>query len=108
MTTASLQFEHHFRQTLVRDFVLELLLVSLGDLVVLTIDATKVAVAEEDVARALAADERWFLTEVRGVRRDDRQSARVTGGDLVVQAVVKARSEEHTSELQSLAYLVCR
>src|SRR5205823_10487446 len=33
----------------------------------------------------------------------------VAKADLVIEAIVEnARSEEHTSELQSLAYLVCR
>src|SRR2546425_5048185 len=38
------------------------------------------------------------------------QRARVCGGSgpLLVTASPTARSEEHTSELQSLAYLVCR
>src|SRR5205823_11327367 len=35
-------------------------------------------------------------------RFDDRRVLAVTGADM------HARSEEHTSELQSLAYLVCR
>src|SRR2546425_7417329 len=44
---------------------------------------------------------------------DDRLPQRQTGGgvhqDQLKQAVrVRDRSEEHTSELQSLAYLVCR
>src|SRR2546425_3797845 len=38
---------------------------------------------------------------------DDELACRVARGDLV-QQVRQGRSEEHTSELQSLAYLVCR
>src|SRR2546425_7741735 len=43
----------------------------------------------------------------RGVRLLDDGRARYAGPDGESRAVVE-RSEEHTSELQSLAYLVCR
>src|SRR3989441_4745047 len=36
------------------------------------------------------------------------QLARRNGTELNIGVLEKARSEEHTSELQSLAYLVCR
>src|SRR2546423_3054816 len=38
----------------------------------------------------------------------DRHIAEATGCRVQVQAIDGLRSEEHTSELQSLAYLVCR
>src|SRR2546425_5052547 len=46
----------------------------------------------------------------RGVRDRRRRRARSRGRDHLVDARRRAgrRSEEHTSELQSLAYLVCR
>src|SRR2546425_6716322 len=52
--------------------------------------------------------------EVRGsIRADERieiQSTSVVHGDVVAKRLLvqEGRSEEHTSELQSLAYLVCR
>src|SRR5258707_4413640 len=49
------------------------------------------SIAEKDVARATRPGQRWLFTEVGGVRRDTAD-----------------RSEEHTSELQSRQYLVCR
>src|SRR2546425_1398018 len=36
------------------------------------------------------------------------QQNRVVAGDVVANQIMATRSEEHTSELQSLAYLVCR
>src|SRR2546425_1665526 len=41
--------------------------------------------------------------DVPGLRLDDRES-----GEGAATHLVGERSEEHTSELQSLAYLVCR
>jgi hypothetical protein len=90
VTAARLQFQHHLRETLVRHLVAKLLFMRLRNLVVLTIDAAKVAVAEEDVARASGPDERRFLAEVGRVRRDDREAAGVTCGDLVVEPIVQA------------------
>src|SRR5688572_5968201 len=100
VTTACLQFQHHLRQALVSDFILELLFVSLRDLVVLAIDATKVAVAEEDVAGAFGANEWRFFAEVRGVRRDDWQPSGVTGSYLVVQTVVQTVARADGAALQ--------
>src|SRR5438270_214431 len=90
VTTARLQLEHHFSKTFVRDFVLDLFLVRLRNLIVLTIDTTQVAVPKKDVSRAARSHQRWLFTKVRGVRRNDRQAARITSGDLVVQSVVEA------------------
>src|SRR5205823_14769769 len=47
----------------------------------------------------------------RSFRRDDagRRLGRCAGGGApALRPLARARSEEHTSELQSLAYLVCR
>ena len=60
-------FEKHLGETLVRDFVLELLFVRLRDLVVLTINTTQVTVAEEHVSGASGSDQRRLFTEVRRV-----------------------------------------
>src|SRR2546425_6772727 len=52
-----------------------------------------------------------LIGRIHGVLRDgierppERAGARVEGADL---AACRCRSEEHTSELQSLAYIVCR
>src|SRR3989441_5117083 len=39
---------------------------------------------------------------------DEAGDVRAVAADLIAQAEHDERSEEHTSELQSLAYLVCR
>src|SRR5205823_14150190 len=51
-------------------------------------------------ARDLHAQRRLFFAELRGPGLVRSRAAGATGW--------RARSEEHTSELQSLAYLVCR
>ena len=84
VTTACLQLQHHLRQTLVSHFVFELLFVRLRDLVVLTVNTAKIAIAEENVAGAFGANERRFLAEVCCVRRNDRKATGVTGGDVVI------------------------
>src|SRR5687767_15267520 len=44
-----------------------------------------------------------------GQKHEEGDVSRAAGGGLDVEATIEAmRSEEHTSELQSLAYLVCR
>src|SRR5438445_7204948 len=40
--------------------------------------------------------------------RERKENARVENGVLVIEARKEHRSEEHTSELQSRQYLVCR
>src|SRR2546423_6269524 len=46
--------------------------------------------------------------EGRDAGRPDVEQDRRHVGDVEQRGLVVARSEEHTSELQSLAYLVCR
>src|SRR5687767_15467931 len=56
-----------------------------------------------------SARARRVLSQARGARRRAQQARHARRGSL--QGAVPAhrgRSEEHTSELQSLAYLVCR
>ena len=89
MASARLKLQHHLSQTFVRDFVLELLFVCLRDLVVLTINTTKIAVAEEDITSALCSDERRLLAKVRRVRRHDRQTTRIARRNLVVETIVQ-------------------
>jgi hypothetical protein len=89
MTTALLQLEHYFRQTLVGYLIFDLLLVGLGNLIVLTVDTAQVAIAEEDVAGAFGSHQRRFFAEMRRVRRDDRQPARIAGRDFILQSVVE-------------------
>src|SRR2546425_8737573 len=49
------------------------------------------------------------IDEGHGLRRDLRRDLRPRQlGDALARALKGERSEEHTSELQSLAYLVCR
>jgi hypothetical protein len=52
--------------------------------------ASTIAVAEEDIAGAVTADERGFFTEVRRVGGDDWQPARITSGQLILHPVVAA------------------
>jgi len=89
----------------VTDFILKLLFVSLGDLVVLAIDAAKIAVAEEDVSCAFTADQRRLFTKVRRVRRDDRPTARVTCGNLVVQTIIQTVARADRAALQQTLQL---
>src|SRR2546423_3867520 len=56
-------------------------------------------------AQPAAADRHDDLREVRDVL-EQLEAERALAGDDV--RIVERRSEEHTSELQSLAYLVCR
>src|SRR2546425_8797885 len=56
---------------------------------------------------------RFFLFLDLPLRQGERRPAQLAGADLehrlaIVKAGRQERSEEHTSELQSLAYLVCR
>ena len=62
----------------------------LRDLVVLTIDAAQVAVAEENISRAVRAGERRLFAEMGGVGRNDRQATRIAGGDFIPQTIIQA------------------
>src|SRR2546425_10498866 len=54
-------------------------------------------------------EERGAPVALHQARRHDADHARVPAlGRQHERAVLRSRSEEHTSELQSLAYLVCR
>jgi hypothetical protein len=59
----------------VSNFIGELLFVCLRDLEVLTIDATQVAVAEENVSGAVLTNQRRLFSEVRSVGRNNWQPA---------------------------------
>src|ERR1051325_612658 len=102
VTTARLQFQKHFGETLVRDFVFYLLFVSLRNLVVLTIHTTQVAIAEEDVAGAFRANERRLLAAGPGVRRHDRQQTRRAPRDLVVETIIQTVAGANRATLQKL------
>lgn len=68
MTAFFLQFQHHFRQFFVRNFVFLLRFPSLRDLIVLAIDTTQIAVAEKDISRAVFARQNRFFAKMCGVR----------------------------------------
>lgn len=102
VTTFRLQLQHHLRKSLVRYFILELLLVRLRNLIVLTINAAQVAVAKEDVSCPVSPDERRFFTKVCGVRRNDRESARVARSDLVLNPIVEAVARTDRALLKEL------
>src|SRR5687767_15551011 len=62
-----------------------------------------IAVGPAPVAVAVAGDDVWVLDQ------DGPSLTRVAArGRVVAAPSTELRSEEHTSELQSLAYLVCR
>src|SRR3712207_7278183 len=65
-----------------------------------------------DAARDTAAATRTFFVvdTLEHLRRGGRigAAAALLGGALAVKPVLHVRSEEHTSELQSRQYLVCR
>src|SRR6185369_11145464 len=90
VTAACLQLEHHLGQAFVRNLVLDLLFVSLRNLVVLAIDATQITVAEEDVSRAACAGQRRLFAKVRSVGRNDRQASRVAARKLILQTIIAA------------------
>src|SRR5258705_8635694 len=66
----------------------------------------------ERVDRLDAFDQRAFAVAVQGLQceaaRIDLATFGDELGDLVVEVHRRRRSEEHTSELQSLRHLVCR
>src|SRR5205823_10958772 len=64
----------------------------------------RIALAREQHVHLHAVD---VVREAEAVRADDRQAA-LARHLLDLLLLVAPRSEEHTSELQSLAYLVCR
>ncbi|MDQ6651156.1 MAG: hypothetical protein M3Y84_00255, partial [Acidobacteriota bacterium] len=80
---------HYFGQSFVRDLILELGFMCLGDLVVLTIDATQIAVAKENIPGAVRTYQRWFFSEMSGVGRNNWQPARIARRYLIPQSVIE-------------------
>lgn len=106
VTTTTLQFQHHLGKAFVADLVLDLLFVRLGNLVVLTLDTAKIAIAKEAVPCASRSDQRWLFTEVGRVRGDNWQAAGITRCDLVFQPVVQAVARANSATLkQRLEFL---
>lgn len=64
MTSAILQFEHHFGQAFMRDLVLFLLTPGLRYLIILAVDTAKIAVAEKDISSAFSTGQAWFLAKM--------------------------------------------
>src|SRR5258708_5306316 len=89
MTPARLQIEHHLCQAFMRHYVPNLLFVRLRNLIVLAVDTAQIAVSKEDVAGPARAGQRRLFPKVWGVRRNDRQSARIARGDFVLQSVIE-------------------
>jgi hypothetical protein len=113
LSASVVQFVLHLGESLVRDFVLSLLLPGLRDLVILAIDAAKIAVAEKDISSTFRPRQAWFLTEVRSVGRDDRQAARVARRYFVFEAIVaavfgtnRARGEQRFQLLDPLVQFI--
>src|SRR5215217_2745465 len=100
MAAARLELQHHLSQPLVTYLVLKLLFVCLGDLVILAVNTTQIAVAEEDVARAFSSDQRRLFTKVWCVGGDDRQPARIARRNFVVEPVVQAIARTDGAALQ--------
>src|SRR3712207_8254873 len=59
-------------------------------------------------AQAAATAARSWLGRLRSAMQPDDEILALPYGDLDVSAAARHRSEEHTSELQSRQYLVCR
>jgi len=95
-----LQLKHYFGQSFVCDLILELSFMCLGDLVVLTIDATQIAVAKENIPGAARAYKRWFFSEVCGVGRDNWQPARIARGYLILQSVIETVARADCASFQ--------
>ena len=85
-----LQLQHHLSQSFVRDLILDLFFVRLRDLIILTIDAAQIAVAEENVSGSAATRKRRLFAEVCRVRRDDWQPTRVAARQFIFEPVVPA------------------
>jgi len=85
-----LQLKHHLGEPLVRDLVLSLLPPRLRDLVVLAIDAAKIAVAKEDVSCTTGSGQTGLFAKMSGVGGYDREPSRVTRSDFVLQAIIAA------------------
>ncbi len=67
-----------------RDFILNLLLVGLRNLIVLAIDTAQIAIPEENISRAARARERRLFAKMWRVRRNNGQTARITGRNFIV------------------------
>ena len=95
-----MQLEHHLGQALMRYLIFDLLFVGLGNLIVLAVDASQIAVTEEDVSRAARAGQRGLFAKMRRVRRHDWQPPRIAGGNLIFQSVVEtiARTDRASFE----------
>jgi len=76
----------------VRYFVFAFLFIILADLEILTIHATHIAEAEENISRAVSASEAGFLAKVCDVRGNDREFSGEAGGDLAFKAIDAAIS----------------
>ena len=73
-----------------RYLILFLLFPGLRDLIILAIYAAKIAVAKEDISGAICAGQTRFLAKMRGITRDDRQTAGVARRDLVIETIIAA------------------
>src|SRR2546423_3102214 len=67
-------------------------------------DALPISMAKTTLIHVTATDNELYLIATK----DGRQSAEIVHLSSGFNNPVEYRSEEHTSELQSLAYLVCR
>lgn len=74
VAAAKFEFEHDFGETLDGDLVLALSFPSLGDLMILAVNAAKIAVAEEDISGSVCPAQARFFAKMRRVARDDRQA----------------------------------
>ena len=67
VTALRLQLNHYLDESLVGNLIFKLLFVCLRDLIVLTIDASQIAIAKEDVPGSMLADERRLFAEMRRI-----------------------------------------
>jgi hypothetical protein len=97
-----LKLKHHLTKALVRDLVPLLLFMRLGNLVVLAVDASEVAVTEEDIAGPMRAYQRRLFAEVRRIGRNYRQPARIAACNLILHTVVTAIERANGAALKEL------
>jgi hypothetical protein len=88
MASLFLQLDHHSGKAFKRHLVFLFDFPVLTDQMILTVDTTEIAIAEEDVPDSMRSHEERLFSEVRCVGRNDREISGIAAGDFVPNAVV--------------------
>jgi hypothetical protein len=67
---------------------------------VLTVDTPEIAVAKENIANPMRSSQKRLFAKMRTVRRDNRQTSRITASKLVPQPVVSAIMRAYCARLE--------